>query len=51
MTTNDTNRFLEIILNINTDITINENNFKNFILAVTALALQESPIHIWHPIA
>ncbi|BCR22040.1 fructose-specific PTS transporter subunit EIIC [Borrelia sp. HM] len=36
MTINDTNRFLEIILNSNTDIKINENSFKNFILAVTA---------------
>ncbi|AHH08599.1 PTS sugar transporter subunit IIA [Borrelia anserina] len=36
MSTNDTNRFLEIFLNSNSDVKTNENSSKNFILAVTA---------------
>ncbi|AHH10812.1 Pts system, fructose-specific iiabc component [Borrelia coriaceae ATCC 43381] len=36
MSTNDTNRFLEILLNSNTDSVINKSSSKDFILAVTA---------------
>ncbi|AHH03623.1 Pts system, fructose-specific iiabc component [Borrelia nietonii YOR] len=36
MSTNDINRFLEILLNSNTDVITNETSSKNFILAVTA---------------
>ena len=36
MSTNDTDRFLEIILNSNTDELTNKSHSTNFILAVTA---------------
>ncbi|UPA12283.1 fructose-specific PTS transporter subunit EIIC [Borrelia venezuelensis] len=36
MSTNDINRFLEILLNSNTDVIMNDTGSKNFILAVTA---------------
>ncbi|AWG42985.1 PTS fructose transporter subunit IIA [Candidatus Borreliella tachyglossi] len=36
MTTNNTDKFLEVLLNSNTEQTINESNSKDFILAVTA---------------